>query len=64
MCKDISTQAEIQKWYYSERVIVPCVQGYQYTILCPVCKAEIEDEENGLFSCKACDDFRKRRVVV
>ena len=28
VCKDISTQAEIQKWYYSERVIVPCVQGW------------------------------------
>ena len=99
VCKDISTQAEIQKWYYSERVTVPCVQGYQYTgwdtemilfresycalcarisvhrlryrndiipreLLYPVCKAEIEDEAHVLFSCKAYEDFRKRRVVV
>ena len=96
---DISTQAEIQKWYYSERVIVHRVQGYQYTgwdtemilfresycalcarisvhrlryrndiipreLLCPVCKAEIEDEAHVLFSCKAYEDFRKRRIVV
>ena len=33
-------------------------------LLCPVCKAEIEDEAHVLFSCKAYEDFRKRRVVV
>ena len=33
-------------------------------LLCPVCKAEIEDEAHVLFSCKAYEDFRKRRIVV